>query len=119
MIIRDSYDALLMEELSVTAAETLTGEHVINITEPGGIDAAHIIITAEAASAPITISVLGAEDKAGEFTPVEGLSFTTEAATAFEYRNRLPLHCPQYIKLQVKADAAPDTPAAVTLRVAV
>lgn len=119
MIIRDSYDALLMEELTVSAAETLTGEHVINIAEPGGIDAAHIIITAAASSAPLTISVLGAEDKAGEFTPVEGLSFTTEASKEFAYRNRLPLHCPQFIKLQVQADAAPESPAAVTLRVAV
>lgn len=119
MIIRDAYDALLMSELTVTAAETLTGEHIINITEPGGIDAAHLIITAAAASAPLTITVLGAEEKAGEFTPVEGLSFTTEASTEFTYRNRLPLHCPQYIKLQVKADSAPDSPAAVTLRVAV
>lgn len=119
MIIRDAYDALLISELTVYAAESLTGEHVINIAEPGGIDAAHLIITAEAASEPLTISVLGAEDKAGEFTPVEGLSFTTEANAEFTYRNRLPLHCPQFIKLQVQADAAPEAPAAVTLRIAV
>ena len=118
MIIHDAFDALLMATLTTgtSGGETLTSEP-INITEPGGSEAADLIITAPAADQVLTLKLLAADAPEGEYA--EQLSWSTTAEEAFSYRGRLPKYCPQYIKLQVETGStAPSEPAAVTLRVA-
>ena len=119
MIIHDHFDALLTETLTTgtTGGETLESE-IIDLTETGASEASQLVLTAPAADQSLTLKVLACAEKDGEF--VEALSFTTEADTDFEYRERVPLHLPQYIKLQVVTDGtAPSEPVAVTLRLAV
>lgn len=120
MIIHDHHDALLTEELttSSTAQEVLTSD-IIDLRETGGVEHAHLILSAEAGDAPLTLNVLGAATKEGEYAPVPELSFTTTEGEDFHYRQRIPLLCPQYIKLQVSVgDTAPSEPVRATLRVA-
>lgn len=118
MIIHNHYDALLTATITTGEAGSEAQEsNIIDLTETGGVEHAQIVITAPAADQELTIKILAADDKDGEFA--EALSFTTTANEEMDYRERIPLHIPQYIKLQVTTgDTAPSEPAAVTLRVA-
>lgn len=118
MIIHDHHDALLTETLTITDATEQTGG-IIDICEPGGSETAHLVLTAEACDQSLTIQVKGCDTPDGEFTPVDTLIFTTTENEPFAWRDRVPLHCPQYITLSVRPAGAPGTPAAVTLRYAV
>lgn len=107
MIIHDHYDALTM---SNTDAETGTGE-VIDLTEPGGVEHADLILSAPADSGAVTLTIEGAETADGEFSDV--LSAEADGSADFEKRMRIPKDCPRYIRLKAE-------PAAVaTLRAAV
>lgn len=121
MIIHDHFDALLMESVTTGngGGESLSSG-VIDITEMGGAEHAQLVIEAGAGDQPIGISVVGADSKDAEAEVQEVLAFETKANEAFAWRGRVPLYCPQYIRLQVKVGAsAPEVPVKVTLRVAV
>lgn len=107
MIIHDHYDAL---SISSTDAETATG-NVIDLTEPGGVEHADLILSAPAASGAVALSIEGADTADGEYRDV--LSANADGSADFEQRMRIPKDCPRFIRLKAE-------PAAVaTLRAAV
>lgn len=118
MIIHDHHDALLTQTLTIADGTEQTGG-IIDICEPGGSEAAHLVLTAESCDKALTIQVKGCDTKDGEFTQVDTLTFTTTPDEPFAWRDRVPLHCPQYITLTVRPAGAPGAPVAVTLRYAV
>lgn len=118
MIIHDHHDALLTQTVTApAAASSAAASGVIDILEPGGSEAADLIITCDAASQALTLEVQAAADEtAEEFGSV--LTYTTEPNTAFSVRERIPKTCPRFIRLSVKTgDTAPDSAPAATLRV--
>ena len=123
MIIHDHYDALLTQEVVITAddgGETISAEGCIDLTETGGVEHAQLVLTADACEQALTLQVTGSATKEGEFTPVDPLIFTTTPGEPFAWRDRIPLHCPQYVRLQVRAgEGAPAQPVVVRLRAAV
>lgn len=119
MIIPDRQDALLTATVETVPSATVPSEHAINIAEPGGVEGAQLILTAPAVPGGVKIDVLGSDSADGEFKPVEGLSYTTTADQAFEKRVRIPLHAPQFLKLQVETPSSGKKGALVTMRVAI
>lgn len=118
MIIHDHHDALLTETLTIADGTEQTSG-IIDLTETGGVEHAHLVITAEACDQTLTLQVKGCDTKDGEFAPVDPLIFNTTPDEPYAWRDRIPLHCPQYITLTVRPAGAPGTPVAVTLRAAV
>ena len=107
MIIHDHYDALLM---SSTDAETATGR-VIDLTEPGGVEHADLILSAPAAEGAVTLTVEGATEADGEFATV--VSEQTEGGKVYEKRMRIPKDCPRFVRLVVSPAAVAVLRAAV------
>lgn len=117
MIIHDHHDGLLTETVTVT--DTVAESGIIDICEPGGSEAGQIVITAAASETELTLTLKSATTSDGEFEGVEGWSFQTTGGSSFERRERVPMGCGQYIKLEVSAGSAPAEPVEVTLRYAV
>lgn len=107
----DHWDMMLVATAaSSTAATTTTeGNRIIDIEETGGLEQSQIVLTCGAADKAITLKVMGADEENGTFEKV--LEFTTTASTEFMYRERTPLNCPRYLKLQVVTGAAAPTTA--------
>lgn len=84
----------------VTASTTTEGDKPLNTLPVLGIsEEAQAVIHCDAASAAVTVKVLGAQHKGDEYT--ELVSYTTEASTALDKRYRIPLDWPQFLKLTV------------------
>lgn len=73
-------------------------EEIIDITEKGGIEHAQLVVElADGGSAVIE----GAEKADGEFATVQTVTVPAEGV----YRERIPLDCPQFIRLAAKNGA--------------
>ncbi len=109
---------LVTRVTSSTAASTaVTGEHIIDVRETGGMERSQMIVTAPAAAQPLQLEVTGSDVRDGTYAKV--LSWKTTADADFEYRDRLPLDCPRYLKLAVTTGAtAPAAAVQITLRIA-
>lgn len=115
----DHWDMMLTAKAvsSATASATVAGNRVIDIEEQGGLEESQIVLTCEAADKAVTLKMLGADEENGTFAEV--LKFTTTPEVDFIYRERTPLNCPRYLKLEVVTGAAaPTKPVTAVLRLA-
>lgn len=65
---------------------------VIDITEKGGIEHAHLVVTLPGGG---SATIEGADKAEGDFTTVQTVTVPSEG----EYRERIPLECPRFIRL--------------------
>lgn len=91
---------------------------VVDLTERGGCDAANIVLSCPALSAPVTLAVVGGDTRDGEMVAVAGASAATKANEDCEVRLRIPLDCPRFITLKVTAGGMAPS-ASVTAQMAV
>lgn len=105
-------------ETPTTANGTATADWVIDLTERGGRDAANIVLSCPALSAPVTLAVVGGDSRDGEMVAVAGASVVTKANEETEVRMRVPLDCPRFVTLQVTAGGTAPS-GAVTAQLAV
>lgn len=120
MITHNRIDMQLVARVATpkTASGTATADWVVDLTERGGRDAANIVLSCPALSAPVTLAVVGGDARDGEMVAVAGASAVTKANEDCEVRMRIPLDCPRFVTLKVTAgDTAPS--ASVTAQMAV
>lgn len=78
-------------------------EEVIDITEKGGIEHAQLVIEMAGGG---SVTIEGADKADDQFTAVKTITVPAEG----EYRERVPLYCPRFIRLSA-------TGATLTVRV--
>lgn len=120
MIVHNRIDMQLVARVATptTASGTATADWVIDLTERGARDAANIVLSCPALSAPVTLAVVGGDTRDGEKVAVAGASATTTAKEDCEVRMRIPLDCPRYVTLKVTAGSTAPS-ASVTAQLAV
>lgn len=96
----------------------VTADWVVDLTERGGRDAANIVLSCPALSAPVTLAVVGGDSRDGEMVAVAGASAVTKANEETEVRMRVPLDCPRFVTLKVTAGGTAPS-ASVTAQMAV
>lgn len=107
MITHNRVDMQLVARVATptSANGEVTADWVVDLTERGGRDAANIVLSCPALGVPVTLAVVGGDSRDGEMVAVAGVSAVTKANEDCEVRMRIPLDCPRFVTLKVKAGA--------------